>query len=112
MNANEISPTNNARLNRIQKVSRALRTAFFTFTVLVTIAAVMCSGALVISIIQWGGLGPLFRASLATGSNVAYAMGTWFCFRLFNLYSQGDLFSHKIVQNIRRIACMYFVAML
>lgn len=110
MNANETFPTNNARLNRIRTVSRCLRTVFFTFTVLLIIAALMCLVALGNSIIQQY-VGGEWESGLATATNVVYALCAWFCFRLFNLYSHGGLFSGQIVQTIRRIACLYFMAM-
>jgi hypothetical protein len=64
------------------------------------------------SLIQWHGIGEVMRFGLAAGTNFACAVGAWFCFRLFHLYSRGDLFSSTIVQYIRRIAGLCFIVML
>lgn len=113
MNVNEIFPKANARLNRIQKVSRCFRAAFFISTLLLAITTLWCSAGLIFfSVIQWHGVGEVMRFSLAAGTNFVCAVGAWFCCRLFNLYSRGDLFSSKIVHYIRRIACLCFIVML
>ncbi len=110
MNMNEISPKAKVRLNRIIIVSRCFRAAFFTFTLLAAVTTLWCSAGLVF--VQRHDIGEVMRFSLAAGTNFACAVWAWFCYRLFNLYSSGDLFSSKIVQYIRRIGGLCFIAML
>jgi len=113
MNTNEVSQKGGRRLERIQKVSRCFRAVFFAFSLLLSVTTLLCLAGLVfISIVQWHGFGEVLRFCLAAGTNFACAVGTWFCYRLFNLYSRGDLFTAKTVQYIRRIAGMCFVLML
>jgi hypothetical protein len=107
MNANEISPKANPRLERIQKVSANLR-AFFHFCAVVgTIAGVW-------QIISEP-LELIFHQPILHQANVdnkfglegcitlTWAVGAWFAYKLFFLYARDDLFSAEIVRCIRRI---------
>ena len=65
MNASEITPKVNSRMNRIQKVSRCFRAVFFIFTLLLTITTLWCSAGLVfVLFFQWHGIGEVLRFSL------------------------------------------------
>lgn len=113
MNANEISGKAGYRLERIQKVSRCFRAFFFTFALLLAVTTLWCSAGLVhASLIQWRGLEEVMHFCLVAGTNLACAVGAWFCCRLFGLYAHGDLFTSKISQCIRRIAGLCFAVML
>jgi hypothetical protein len=103
MNANEISPKTNSRLDRIQKFSGIFRTIFLIVAILCAVAgfflniALLTSGTHKITFI------------LSAGVEFACAACAWFCYKLFNLYSQGDLFTPKAVCYIRRIGYTYFL---
>ena len=65
MNASEITPKVNSRMNRIQKVSRCFRAVFFIFNLLLTITTLWCSAGLVfVLFFQWHGIGEVLRFSL------------------------------------------------
>jgi Protein of unknown function (DUF2975) len=104
MNANEISPKANVRMNRIQKVSGIFRTIFLT------IALVSCAvaGFSLIPLLTLHDTHK-FTFILSAGVEFACAACAWFCYKLFNLYSQGDLFTPQAVGYIRRIGYTYFL---
>jgi len=112
MNTNQVSQKAGYRLERIQKVSRCFRAFFLTFTLLLIVTTLWSTIALIVTIVHLISTENVLHVCLATGTDLAFAVGAWFCYRLFNLYSHGDLFTSKIVQYIRRIAVMYFVVML
>jgi hypothetical protein len=108
MNTNEISPKENPRFRRIQKVSMALRT-FFLFAALLA----GLSGAVEIiyglvshqvnpatkSVAIWVGV-------IMGVINLVWAVCLWFAYRLFRFYACGELFSSGIVRCLRRIGTM------
>jgi hypothetical protein len=107
MNANEISPKTNPRMDRIKKVSANLR-AFFHF------CAVMGGIVGVLQIISVP-IELIFHQTICPQTNIdnkfglggcitlTWAAGSWFAYKLFFLYARGDLFSAEIVRCIRRI---------
>ncbi len=42
-------------------------------------------------------------------SYLAAGAGSWFCYKLFGLYSRGELFTPEVVRSIRRITYSYFI---
>ena len=104
MNADEISPKINARLNRIQKVSGIFRTIFFAVAILCAVGGF----SLYIPLLTLHGTSKL-TFILSAGVEFACATCAWFCYKLFNLYSRGDLFTPKAVCYIRRIGYAYFL---
>ncbi len=91
-------------MNRIQKVSGIFRTIFL-------IVAILCAVA-----VFWLNLALLtlhgahaFTFILSAGVEFACAACAWFCYKLFNLYSHGDLFTPQAVGYIRRIGYTYFL---
>jgi hypothetical protein len=103
MNTNEISPGAGARLNRIQKVSGIFRTIFFIVAILCTVAGCF----LIIALLTIGTHKITFAFS--AGVEFACAACAWFCYKLFNLYSQSILFNPQAIGYIRRIGCIYFL---
>ena len=116
MNANEISPKTNPRMDRIKKVSANLRD-FFHFSAVVTgISGVLqiLSGLIyhqtLFGLIVFH-LFPIVPNKFGFGLigcitcflTFAWAAGAWFAYKLFFLYARGDLFSAEIVRCIRRI---------
>jgi hypothetical protein len=103
MNVNEISPKANSRMNRIQKFSGIFRTIFLIVAIILCAIAGFC--LIPILTLQ----GHKFTFVLTAGYEFACAACAWFCYKLFNLYSQGDLFTPKAVCYIRRIGYTYFL---
>jgi hypothetical protein len=104
MNANEITPKANPRMNRIQKVSGIFRTIFL----IVAIFLSSCAGFVIIPLLTVPNI-PKLTLLLSAGVEFACAVCAWFCYKLFNLYSQGDLFTAPAVCYIRRIGYTYFL---
>ncbi|HEX7471422.1 MAG TPA: hypothetical protein VF437_11950, partial [Verrucomicrobiae bacterium] len=97
MNANEISPKTCARLNRIQNASRCFRAVFFAATILIPIVVLWSfAGLIYFTIFRWQGLANVLNFGFASGTGFACAVGAWFCYRLFDLYAKGDLFTSKV----------------
>jgi hypothetical protein len=111
MNTNENSPKAGPRLKRIQKAGSVLKTVFFILALFFTLTTLLC-GAGFISIMGRQSFGELSRTILAAGANLSFAVGAWFCYQLFALYSRGNLFTPEIVRLLRRIGCLYFLLML
>jgi len=111
MNANEMSPQAGSRLKRIQKAGRVLKTVFFVLALFFTLTTLLC-GAGFISIVGRQSIDDLFRTILAAGANLSFAVGAWFCYKLFALYSGGNLFTPEIIRYLRRIGYLYFLLML
>jgi hypothetical protein len=99
----EIIPTN-FRLSRIQRVSNIFKIVFFVVTILCII----------------GGMGLLISAwffpdvkgikfILAAGFEFTCAVLFSVCYKLFDAYSRGELFTGKIVHCIRRVSYAYFL---
>ena len=107
MNANEIAPKNDSYLNRIQKVSGIFRTIF----VVVVIFSVFGVLAQIIPIFVVKGPPSIskYQCIALAGMEIVVAIWAWFCFRLFNLCSHGDLFTSKVVTCIRRVGYAYFL---
>ena len=95
MNANEISPKANARMNRIQKVSTFLRTFFFVSALIFWISGIMF---VVISI--WN---PHEHPDSQRFLFFGYAVECCFAYKLFSFYAHGDLFAPNVVRCIRWI---------
>jgi hypothetical protein len=117
MNANEISPKTNPRLNRIKIVSnllKALSFMCFLFFGLCTLGEIGL----------WLGTGtvmedtrnPIFAPQHHTIENI-YLVGTcatfgllaWFGYKLFRLYERGQLFSPANINYLRKIAGAAFL---
>ena len=101
MNAKGISPKAGSRLDRIQKISAALRTFFFFTAGL----AGLGGASEIIYGLGFHELHPVAKAGLVWGGvvNLAWAAGLWFAYRLFMFYARGELFSSGIVHCLRRI---------
>ena len=104
MNTNEFSPKANPRINRIQKVSGIFRTIFLIFAILLYASA----GFVIIPLLTVPNI-PKLTLLLSAGVEFICAVCAWFCYKLFNLYSQGDLFTPPAVCYIRRIGYTYFL---
>ncbi|HEY5042682.1 MAG TPA: DUF2975 domain-containing protein [Verrucomicrobiae bacterium] len=105
MNANEISAKNNSQVNRIRKVSVIFRVICFAVFVLSFLSAIGTCGAIFIAKGS-----PLEYEFIATvGMEISVGIWAWFCYKLFNLCSLGDLFTSKVVFYIRRIGYAYFL---
>lgn len=98
MNANEISPKASARLKRIQMVSGLFRAVFLVVTLLSAMSALtkICLG-LSFSQAHTAGF------ALWTVISLTNTVGAWFVYKLFQLYSNGDLFTLKVVHCMRTI---------
>jgi hypothetical protein len=104
MNANEIFQKADSRMNRIQKVSGIFRTIFLIVAILCAVAGFWLN----IALLSLHGAYK-FTFILSAGVEFACAACAWFCYKLFNLYSQGDLFIPQAVCYIRRIGYTYFL---
>jgi Protein of unknown function (DUF2975) len=104
MNTNEKVSKANRRMNRIQQVSGIFRTLFFAGVVLF-IVGVLAQ----IPIILAHARGAKFEPVITAATQIAGAVLAWFCYKLFSLYSHGELFSSKAVSYIRRIGYTYFL---
>jgi hypothetical protein len=104
MNANETSSKANSRMNRIQKVSGVFRTIFLIVAILLYASA----GFVIIPLLTVPNIPKLSLLSSAA-VEFACAVCAWFCYKLFNLYTQGDLFTPVAVCYIRRIGYTYFL---
>jgi Protein of unknown function (DUF2975) len=104
MNANEISPKANVRLNRIQKVGGILKTIFFIVTILCIVGGV----GLCFAFFNFHGVKKI-EFALDAGFEFTCAICSSFCCKIFDLYSRGELFSVKIVHAIQRVGYAYFL---
>jgi hypothetical protein len=116
MNANAILLTANPRLTRIVNVSTVFRWFFLVAGVFSTLLGI----GITIQIITGHRLdGPydnqtaLMRDLVGSWIEIACRMTegvfAWFCFRLFAIYSRGELFTPKIVHYIRLAGCAYLL---
>jgi hypothetical protein len=98
MNANDISPKANARLEQIQNRSRIFKRTFLT-------AAIVFGIFGIISLVAMESLGkghPDVMHILLPGLQyVGWAVTSWFAYRLFAAYAGGNLFAPAVVQRIR-----------
>jgi|SRR5665213_60253 len=115
MNANVISPKANARLNRIQKVSRALKTLFLLYPLIYFIVGwnlpfihKMPDG---VWLVPGGAYATISDIPLM--SKLVIGLGTGLilaaiitCYQLLNLYEKGVIFSARNVQLLGRIGCL------
>jgi hypothetical protein len=99
-----ISTKANPRLTRIQKVSGIFRTIFLI------VAIVLCAsvGFILIALLAVHGTHRV-TLLLTAGVEFACAVCAWFSYKLFDLYSHGDLFTPQAVGHIRRIGWVYFL---
>ena len=104
MNVNEMFQKANPRLTRIQKVSGILRTIFLI------VAIILCASAgfLLIALLSVHGTHKV-TLLLSAGVEFICAVCAWFSYKLFDLYSHGDLFTPQAVGYIRRIGYLYFL---
>lgn len=105
MNANEIPKS--SRMSRIQKVSGIFKTIFFVVTILCIIGGV----ALCIPFLTFHGVQKI-KFILDAGFEFTCALLSSYCYKLFDLYSKGELFTAKIVHYIRRVGYAYFLVAL
>jgi hypothetical protein len=105
MNANEIFPKANSQINRIRKFSGIFRTIFFVIVILSILGVV---GVIIPIFIAKGS--PLEYEFIANaGMEISVGIWAWFCYKLFNLCSHGDLFTSKVVSYIRKVGYAYFL---
>lgn len=104
MIANEIAPNANVRLKRIQKVSRFLKVLFFVVTILCIVGGV----GLCFAYSNFHGVQKI-KFVLDVGFEFTCALLWSFCYKLFDLYSKGELFTAKIVHRIRGVSYAYFL---
>ena len=104
MNANEISPKTNVRMNRIQKVSGIFKIIFFIVVVLCIVGGVV----LCVPFLTFHGVQKI-KFVLDAGFEFTCAIWASFCYKLFDLYSKGELFTVKIVRSIQRVGYAYFL---
>ena len=102
MNTNEMASKANRRMNRIQQISGIFRTLFFAGVVLFVVGVLAQ-----IPIIFAHARGTKIEPVITAATQVAGAVVAWFCYKLFSLYSHGELFSSKVVSYIRRIGYTY-----
>jgi hypothetical protein len=115
MNANEISPKANVRLNRIKIVSRVLKVLF--------LLSFVCLGYLGHFLpfvhrtpdgfwrVVWGTYAKFSEVPLAAKLIVALGVGVLLasiitCYQLLSLYEKGVIFSARNVQLLGRIGCL------
>jgi ABC-type multidrug transport system fused ATPase/permease subunit len=115
MNANEISPKANTRLDRIKKVSGIFKAVFFVLTLAMAFITLWTAVVIAESVVECFRFGwanyyaEILHAGLAAGTDLIIAAFAWFCYKLFDLYSQGDLFTAEAVRCIRGIGILFFV---
>jgi hypothetical protein len=95
MNANEISPKTNARLNRIKKVSYLFRIICLTASALGLIWTLTAIYSCLMN--------PTLEGFLYFGFKFTCTMGSWNAYKLFYQYSCGYLFDPKSIRSIRWI---------
>lgn len=96
MNSNEISSkANNARLNRIKRVSYCFRIIFLTATGL----GIIWTLTAIFACLMHHKLGH----ALFVGFTFTWTLGAWSAYKLCYLYSCGDLFTSKSIQCIKWI---------
>lgn len=102
MNANETSPMAKPRSNRIQRASVVLRTFFLTTAVLAGVGGVV---EIIYALVSRRGLDPAMRPGAFWGgaTNLTWAAGLWFGYRLFKFFADGDLFSSRVVGCLKQI---------
>ena len=112
MNANEISPKANSRLKQIQTISDILKIFFLVVAVVYTFYALALIGGVVMQK-HYATFGQSFGNPVDTGCGIARQIARviliCFCYKLFELYSRGELFTSKIVRCIRFIGYAYFL---
>ena len=107
MNANDISPKANARLEKIQNRSRIFKTTFLTAAIVLGIFAI-------ISLVAMMSLGKghpgVLQVLLPGLKYVGWAVTSWFAYRLFSAYAGSGLFAPAVVQRIRHLGiCIVLV---
>jgi|GEM_PF-1385032 len=105
MNTNEMASKANRRMNRIQQVSGMFRTLFGTFF----FSSVVFFVVGVIPMFFDHALGAKCERVITAAGLISGAVLAWFCYKLFSLYSHGELFNLKAVSYIRRIGYTYFL---
>jgi hypothetical protein len=116
MNANENSPTANARLNRIKIISRVLKVLLLPFLLclvgsgyLLPFAHRMPDGYWIV----WGTYATFSDAPMVAKMIAVLAAGVFLaagitCYQLLNLYEKGIIFSARNVQQLGRIGGLAF----
>lgn len=104
MNANEIPQKTNSRMNRIQNVSGAFRTIFFVIAILCAFGGV----GVIVPILFVRDISKVEFVAMG-GSEWACAILAWCCYKLFRLYSRGEMFTPNVVISIRRVGYAYFL---
>ena len=107
MNANDISPKANARLEQIQNRSRIFKTTFLTAAIVLGIFAII---SLVAMMSLGKGHPDVLQVLLPGLKYVGWAVTSWFAYRLFSAYAGGGLFAPAVVQRIRHLGiCIVLV---
>jgi hypothetical protein len=101
MNANEISPKANFRMNRIQKIGALLRTFFFI--------AALFFWVLGICYILFSILNPNNFVETWRFFFFVYAAECVLAYKLFSIYARGDLFAADAVRYVRGIGVVTFL---
>ena len=110
-NTNVKSP--NTRIKQIQEYGHQLSVASLTATVLGTLGALL----LVFFLIRNGTIFGLLQHRLLGDVGIIVFILTctlvaWFCHKLFQQYSRGNLFTAEVVRNINQIGRLYVFAFL
>jgi hypothetical protein len=119
MSTIEISPNAALRMDRIKKVSGIFKAVFFVLTLACAFVAVLSMVGFCWELLEFFrrvGQPPYFAnelvTSLAAVTDLICAAFTWFCYKLFDLYTHGELFTAEVVHSIRRIGVLFFFATL
>ena len=101
MNANEISPKVNARLNRIKIVSRIVKCVFLAF-----LGASFCFSLMsIVSLAKYNGwYVPLVVVGLA--NYLLLCLWYWKLAQLFGFYEQGLIFTSKTIRCIKYLGVL------
>jgi hypothetical protein len=114
MNANDIAPKANARLEQIQNRSRIFKRTFLMAAIVLGILAIILAIISVVAMLSWSKGHPDVRQVLLPGLKyVGCTVTSWFAYRLFAAYAGGNLFAPAIVQRIRDLGiCIVLVGIL
>jgi hypothetical protein len=107
MNANENPPKISPQMNRIQIVSRAFRAIFFAFFIISIIG--IFSLIVSIFVIKSSRFILDYQEVAGVGVEISVGIWAWYCYKLFDLCSRGNLFTSKVVGYIRKVGYSFFL---
>lgn len=118
MNANEVAPNPNARLNKIKAVSRAAKflvLGFLVFTAWFLVMEILRQGSAMFQnakAVAPGGrqdvLVPLCRSLAVLGFQVVLCLWYWKLSRLFRFYERGLIFGAETIRCIKVLGGLFF----